>query len=95
MTLMTLAERIEAVTRLVEDNRLWQGGRRGMAKQRIDPYEAVLADLKAKREAIDNAIKTIEVVRGGATVAGDVAPAAERNSGYRLQDSLRTATGGL
>lgn len=29
-----------------------------------DPYEAVLADLRAKRELIDQAIKAIEVFRG-------------------------------
>lgn len=34
--------------------------------QIVDPYEAVLADLKAKRDQIDQAIQVIEAVRAGA-----------------------------
>lgn len=36
-----------------------------MNSEMKDPYEAVLADLRAKREQIDQAIKAIEVFRGG------------------------------
>lgn len=48
--------------------------------QGVDPYAAVLADLKAKREQIDQAIQAIEALRGGAattpaaTPAGQVSP---------------------
>lgn len=35
--------------------------------QGVDPYASVLADLKAKRDQIDQAIQAIESVRGGAT----------------------------
>jgi len=34
-----------------------------------DPYEAVLADLRAKRAQIDTAIATIEAIRGGMSAA--------------------------
>lgn len=34
----------------------------------FDPYEAVLADLRAKREQIDQAIAAIESLRGGASI---------------------------
>ena len=48
----------------------------------IDPYAIVLADLRAKRDQIDQAIQAIESVRGGApptrangaAVASDTAP---------------------
>ena len=36
----------------------------------IDPYEAVLADLRAKRAQIDSAITAIEALRSGSPVAG-------------------------
>ncbi len=36
----------------------------------FDPYEAVLADLRAKRDQIDQAIASIEALRGGGPVAG-------------------------
>lgn len=36
----------------------------------FDPYDAVLADLKAKRDQIDQAIAAIEGIRGGASPAG-------------------------
>lgn len=50
----------------------------------IDPYEIVLADLRAKRDQIDQAIQAIESVRGsaaptkpnGAAVASDAAAGA-------------------
>jgi DNA-directed RNA polymerase delta subunit len=38
--------------------------------QGLDPYDAVLADLRAKRDQIDQAIQAIEALRGGAPVAG-------------------------
>lgn len=44
--------------------------------QALDPYEAVLADLRAKRDQLDIAIKAIEATRGGGTVAQG-APAAQ------------------
>lgn len=34
-----------------------------------DPYTVVLADLRAKRDQIDQAIQAIEAIRGGATAA--------------------------
>lgn len=40
-----------------------------------DPYDSVLADLRAKREAIDNAITTLESLRDGRLGVG-AAPAA-------------------
>jgi len=36
-----------------------------------DPYESVLADLRAKREQIDQTIKAIEAFRGSAPFASD------------------------
>jgi hypothetical protein len=36
--------------------------------QVIDPYEVVLQDLRARRDAIDQAIASIEGLRGGGTV---------------------------
>ncbi|TMJ47571.1 MAG: hypothetical protein E6G85_27660 [Alphaproteobacteria bacterium] len=36
-----------------------------MESQGIDPYDAVLADLKAKRDQIDQAIAAIESIRAG------------------------------
>src|ERR1700754_1330521 len=42
-----------------------------------DPYAAVLADLKAKRDQIDQAIQAIEALRGGAAqTAGGAAASA-------------------
>jgi hypothetical protein len=41
-----------------------------------DPYDIVLADLKAKRAEIDQAIKAIERLRGVRSAAGDTPPAA-------------------
>lgn len=38
--------------------------------QRVDPYEAVLADLKAKRDQIDQAIGAIEALRSGGPIVG-------------------------
>jgi hypothetical protein len=47
-----------------------------MESQGIDPYDAVLADLKAKRDQIDQAIAAIESIRaGGPAPARDSAPA--------------------
>jgi hypothetical protein len=42
--------------------------------QGFDPYEAVLADLRAKREQIDQAIQVIEGVRGAAGATGAFSP---------------------
>ncbi len=36
----------------------------------FDPYEAVLADLKAKRDQIDQTIASIEALRGGGIATG-------------------------
>jgi HB1, ASXL, restriction endonuclease HTH domain len=52
-----------------------------------DPYEAVLSDLRAKRDQIDQAIAMIEAVRSGAPLAGSTAspvsqPAAEGPGAY-------------
>jgi hypothetical protein len=44
--------------------------------QGLDPYDAVLADLKAKRDQIDQAIQVIEGVRGVAASPGGQTPAA-------------------
>lgn len=38
--------------------------------QNFDPYEVVLADLRAKRDQIDQAIQAIEQVRSGVAVPG-------------------------
>lgn len=40
--------------------------------QGFDPYDAVLADLKAKRDQIDQTIKLLEALRG-ASALGAVA----------------------
>lgn len=40
-----------------------------------DPYDAVLADLRAKREAIDNAITVLENLRAGQLGSASQAPA--------------------
>lgn len=40
----------------------------------FDPYEAVLADLKARRDQLDQAIEAIEAIRGGASVSGVAVP---------------------
>lgn len=46
--------------------------------QAVDHYEAVLADLRAKREQIDQAIQVIEALRGGAPApAAKVAPVSQ------------------
>lgn len=42
--------------------------------QGFDPYEAVLADLRAKRDQLDQAIAAIESVRGGVPGAGQGTP---------------------
>src|SRR3546814_13479445 len=42
----------------------------------FDPYETVLADLKAKRDQLDQAIAAIEAVRSGRPLAGADAGAA-------------------
>jgi len=48
--------------------------------QGFDPYEAVLADLRAKRDQIDQAIQTIENLRGGIGVpAGSSAAPVSQN----------------
>lgn len=36
--------------------------------QGIDPYESVLADLRAKRDQLDQAIAAIEAIRGGSVI---------------------------
>lgn len=36
----------------------------------FDPYEAVIADLRAKREQIDQAIQLLEALRGGLAIPG-------------------------
>jgi hypothetical protein len=38
----------------------------------FDPYDAVLADLKAKREQIDQAIAAIEGLRGGVSIGASL-----------------------
>jgi len=44
--------------------------------QALDPYDIVLADLRAKREQIDKAIQAIEGIRAGAGISGGaVSPA--------------------
>jgi hypothetical protein len=52
--------------------------------QRFDPYEAVIADLKLKREQIDKTIQALESVRGGPVSGGsasiDAAPSTAPNS---------------
>lgn len=47
--------------------------------QVIDPYDAVIADLYAKREQIDNAIAAIESLRAG-TAHGTARPAAPKGN---------------
>ena len=42
-----------------------------------DPYEAVLADLRAKRTQIDSAIAAIEALRSGGPAPGTPAPGAQ------------------
>lgn len=42
--------------------------------QGIDPYEAVLADLRAKRDQIEQAIQTIENLRNGLGMTSGPAP---------------------
>lgn len=53
-----------------------QGSRQQMSDQPqgIDPYDAVLADLKAKRDQIDHAILVLEGLRGGVSLPGLVQP---------------------
>lgn len=46
---------------------------------RIDPYEAVLTDLHAKRDQIDQAIAAIESLRSGAPAGGQRKPATPPN----------------
>lgn len=36
--------------------------------QGVDPYEAVLADLRARRDQLDQTIKLLEAQRGGAAI---------------------------
>ena len=53
--------------------------------QGFDPYEAVLADLRAKRDQLDQAIAAIESVRaGGSTVAAQGASGAVDGPGAFL-----------
>lgn len=47
----------------------------------IDPYEAVLADLYAKRDQIDQAIAAIESLRSGAPMGGVRSPMAAAANG--------------
>lgn len=49
--------------------------------QGFDPYDAVLADLRAKREQIDQAIQIIEAVRGGAGASPAVGPNTPQGGG--------------
>jgi hypothetical protein len=52
----------------------------------IDPYDAVLADLRAKRDQIDQAIAAIEGLRSGAP-AGGTRSAASSDGGKTAPDS--------
>jgi hypothetical protein len=49
----------------------------------IDPYEAVLADLHAKRDQIDQAIAAIESLRSGAPAGGQRAMSATSANGTK------------
>lgn len=49
--------------------------------QALDPYEAVLADLRAKRDQLDIAIKAIEATRGGAATAPALTSSSQPASG--------------
>jgi hypothetical protein len=49
--------------------------------QVIDPYDAVIADLYAKREQIDNAIAAIESLRAGTVPGTPRPPAAKATNG--------------
>lgn len=45
--------------------------------QGFDPYAAVLADMKAKRDQLDQAIKVIEALRSGGSAPAQAAPQEE------------------
>ena len=53
-----------------------------MESQGIDPYDAVLADLRAKRDQIDQAIAAIKSIR-----TGGPAPAQDSGSGTSVQNN--------
>ena len=44
----------------------------------VDPYEAVLADLRAKRDDIERVILTLESYRSGAPLVGVTKPEASK-----------------
>jgi hypothetical protein len=48
--------------------------------QGIDPYDAVLADLRAKRDQIDQAIAAIEGLRGGSASGSPQPPMVAQNA---------------
>lgn len=56
------------------------GGHR-RCRRRCDPYDSVLADLRAKRDQIDQTIAAIEAIRGGNNGAGSNAQAGGSNGG--------------
>lgn len=61
----------------------------------IDAYETVLADLRAKRDQIDQAIKAIEALRGGTPSATPTSPSQTTQSddpGAFLGMSMHEAT---
>jgi len=63
-----------------------------MADQNSNPYDAVLADLRAKREEIDKAIELLERVRGGNSPARaaetPAAPQPQNHAGMFLGMSI-------
>lgn len=60
----------------------------------VDHYAEVLADLKAQRARIDEAIRTLEAVRGGPLVTGRPAPVSLATSATTAMTPARSYGGG-